>query len=267
MNLRQGHCCNWHGNRCQGTQRVWHPNAPLIIVISRSRVVRRTRRWLQSKIPSQSQHCRGATPHTMSCTTLCHVVHNPCHVVATCASQVRPRHRCRLVDADPGTERTRRPWAIGVTQSTPSGVLPACHAVRGRSHINEIATVPRPLLGVPGAPLATTTEYGPLGPAPFERCASRPLDWCMKFGCCGKHRSLPQGGFLMGKTESSRAESAAVVLKKALPGAISQLLVLGVVAVIGLTAWGSWYAWDAYQYWNRQVKNQPVGLTTACLRT
>ncbi len=59
-------------------------------------------------------------------------------------------------------------------------------------------------------------------------------------------------------TESSRAASAAVVLKKALPGAVSQLLVLSVVAVVGLTVWGGWYAWDAYQYWNRHVRNHPV---------
>lgn len=62
----------------------------------------------------------------------------------------------------------------------------------------------------------------------------------------------------MGETESGRAASAAVVLKKALPGAVSQLLVLSVVVVIGLTAWGGWYAWDAYQYWNRHVRNHPV---------
>ncbi len=49
----------------------------------------------------------------------------------------------------------------------------------------------------------------------------------------------------MEKTESSRAESAAVVLKKALPGAVSQLLVLGVVAAVGLSVWGIWYAWDS----------------------
>jgi len=62
----------------------------------------------------------------------------------------------------------------------------------------------------------------------------------------------------MEQTESSRAESAAVVLKKALPSAVSQLLVIGVVVAVGLSVWGIWYAWDSYQYWQRNVKDKPV---------
>ena len=46
---------------------------------------------------------------------------------------------------------------------------------------------------------------------------------------------------MMDRNETSRAHSAAFVLKKALPGAVSQLLTLGVIAVIGLSAWGIWY--------------------------
>ena len=62
----------------------------------------------------------------------------------------------------------------------------------------------------------------------------------------------------MGRDETGRAHSAAGVLKKALPGTVSQLLTLGIVAVIGLSVWGIWYSWDAYQHWNRHVRNHPV---------
>ncbi|MCY4521463.1 MAG: hypothetical protein OXC13_11875 [Caldilineaceae bacterium] len=62
----------------------------------------------------------------------------------------------------------------------------------------------------------------------------------------------------MERNETSHAKSAAFVLKKALPGAVSQLLVLSVVAVMGLTVWGGWYAWGSFQDWNRHVRNHPV---------